>query len=198
MPKIVDHDARRNEISGVVAGLIAGGGLEAATIREVARSSGYSKGVVEHYFDDKEELISGALAWANGRYEERVARAARGLVGLPALRKRIEAMLPLTSQTRDEWKVRLVFWGMAAIDEQLRLQQSERLDQAIAQFEADLRSAAERGEIDAIEDYRGAARHLLNVTTGVCTAALHQREVYKRAFLKREIDDVIGRVARGI
>ena len=58
MPKIVDHEARRSAISTAAAGLIAARGMEAATIREIARVSGYSKGVVEHYFVDKEEAVA--------------------------------------------------------------------------------------------------------------------------------------------
>ena len=198
MPKVVDHEARRDELSAIVAGLIASGGLEAATIREIARSSGYSKGVVEHYFDDKDELISGALDWVNRCYEQRLNRATRGLAGLPALRKMVEATLPLTERVRDEWKVRLVFWAAAAIDPTLRRQQSTRLDHAIERYEAHLRSAAERGEINEIGNYPMAARHLLNITTGICTAALHQRQRYTKDFLMQEIEYVIERVATEI
>lgn len=198
MPKVVDHEARRDEISAIVAGLIADGGLEAATIREIARSSGYSKGVVEHYFDDKEALISGALSWVNRCYEERLAHATGGLTGLPALRKMIEATLPLTEQVRNEWKVRLVFWGMAAIDPTLRRQQSKRLDRAIETYEAHLRTAAEHGEISEVGNYAKAARHLLNMTTGICTAALHQRQRYTRDFLLQEIDHVIDGITTNI
>ena len=61
-------------------------------------------------------------------------------------------------------------------------------------FEADLRSAADRGEIGAIQDYEGAARHLLNMTTGICTAALHQRQLYKRDFLVQEVEYLIERL----
>ena len=79
MPKIVDQQARRAELSSIAAGLIAVGGLEAATIREIARASGFSKGVVEHYFDDKQELISAALAHTNFCFEERVRELTEGL-----------------------------------------------------------------------------------------------------------------------
>ena len=198
MPKIVDHELRREEISGVVAGLIAEGGLEAATIREVARSSGYSKGVVEHYFDDKQALIRGALAWVNRRFEQRLAVATGELEGLPALYKMVEATLPLNETIRDEWKVRLVFWSMAAIDPVLRREQGRRLDAAIARYEEHLRAAVGRGEIEHISDYASAARHLLNMTTGICTAALHQKQRYSRKFLLEEIDYVIEWVARDV
>lgn len=67
MPKIVDHEARCRDICAAAARVIAQGGLEAATIRDIAAASGYSKGVVGHYFDGKAELISGALDWSNRR-----------------------------------------------------------------------------------------------------------------------------------
>ena len=191
MPKIVDHGARRWEISEVVAGLIAGGGLEAATIREIARVSGYSKGVVEHYFENKEELISAALAWVNRCYEARVTEATEGLSGLAALRQRVQATLPLSGKIRDEWKVRLVFWSMAAIDPVLRRQQEKRLNAAVEHFRVDIEAAVASGDIAAIEDVDSTARHLLNMTTGISTAALHDVTRYKRDFLLREIDYLI-------
>ncbi len=75
--------------------------MEAATIREIARRSGYSKGVIEHFFDGKDELISGALDWINSGYERRVEKYAVGSSGLQALRKRIEVTLPMNRAIRD-------------------------------------------------------------------------------------------------
>ncbi|MFA5632728.1 MAG: helix-turn-helix domain-containing protein, partial [Porticoccaceae bacterium] len=57
MPLIVDHDARRDELSAVVAQLIATRGLEAVTVRATADAAGYSTRVVSHYFSGKRELL---------------------------------------------------------------------------------------------------------------------------------------------
>ena len=194
MPKIVDHEARRWDICATAAQLIASGGLDAATFRDIAEASGYSKGVIEHYFNGKDELISGALDWANRRYEQRVTRATAGLDGLASLRKRIAATLPMTPAERDEWKVRLVFWSLAAIDEGLREQQQGRFARAIAYFEGDIAAAIARDEIAALEDAGVAARHLVNMTTGICVAALHNRKLYTRAALQAEVDYLLGQL----
>lgn len=188
MPKIVDHESRRWDICAAAATLIADGGLEAAKIRDIAQASGYSKGVVEHYFDGKNELISGALAWANRRYEQRVEDATHGLVGIASLRRRIAATLPMTRAERDEWKVRLVFWGRAAIEPALRREQATRFERAIDYFEGDILAAAERGEIHPPEESRHAARHLVNLTTGICIAALHNRSLYTREIMENEVE----------
>lgn len=195
MPKVVDHAARRREISSVAACLIAKGGLEAATFREIARESGYSKGVVEHYFENKEELISGALAWANRQYIERAQQATAGLEGLAALRQRIEATLPLTQETRNEWKVRLVFWSMAAIHSELRKQQEERSNRTVDLFCEDLEAAAAMGEIERPAEIRDTARRLGNMIFGISTAALHQGSLYNRDYLLREADFLMAYLA---
>ena len=194
MPKIVDHGERRAELSAVAAQVIAARGLEAATIREIAQASGYSKGVVEHYFDDKEQLISAALDSANQQYEVRVAKATAGLQGLAALRQRIVATLPMTPAERDEWKVRLVFWSLAAIQPQLRQRQRRRFGRAINSFEQDIKAAVQAGELDAGGDTQRLARRIVNMTTGISTAALHNLGLYNRALLTAEADYLIMQV----
>ena len=191
MPKIVDHEARRNEISAIAAKLIAQGGLEAATIREIAQSSGYSKGVIEHYFINKEDIISGALEWANHCFQQRVAEMTKGLVGLPALQKRLEATLPISNAVKDEWRVRLVFWSMAAIHPDLRKQQSLRFNFAVDHFEADLIDAVQAGEINELINTSEQARHIVNMTSGISTAALHDTKLYSKTFLLAEIEHLI-------
>ena len=196
MPKVVDHAARRFAISGVTASLIAQGGLEAATIREIARESGYSKGVIGHYFENKDELIDGALSWANRCYERRVATATEGVSGVDALRRRIESTLPLTKAIRDEWKVRLVFWSMAAIQPDLRARQAQRFELTVEHFAQDLRTAIANREISDLQDCSTEARHLVNMIVGISTAALHNQVLYTPALLQDEIDCLLQRFSR--
>ncbi len=194
MPKVVDHEERRLEISRVAALLISRGGLEAATIREIARESGYSKGVVEHYFENKEELIDGALSWANSQYERRVAQTTRDQQGLEAMRKRMEATLPMTTAVCDEWKIRLVFWGMAAIDPVLRNRQEKRTQHAVDLFSKDIQDAMAAGELKGDMDAASEARQLVNSITGISIAALHNRPLYTASFLRAELEKLLQRL----
>ena len=192
MPKIVDHDARRNEISAVAVSLIAKGGMDAATIRQIAQASGYSKGVVEHYFENKEDLISGALDSINARYEYRVKKTTAGLEGMEALRKRLRATLPLNKTIRDEWKVRLVFWSMAAIREELRKAQEQRFERAADAFEQDIESAVRIGQLRIYRSSAELARHLFTGVAGLSVVALHSRNRYSKRFLLDEIETMIA------
>ncbi len=197
MPKIVDHRERRVELSAVTARLIASRGLEAATIRAVARDSGYSKGVVEHYFDDKDDLISVALEWANNCYEARVAETTAGLVGLAALRRRIDSLLPMDPTTRVEWRVRLVFWSVAAIHEDLRRQQARRFRKTLALFQSDIAAAHAAGECPQRAELPLQVRRLVNRITGLSVAALHSPALHGRAVLQAEIDHIIDQLRHG-
>ena len=196
MPKIVDHNERRLKISEATASLIAEGGMEAVTIREIARVSGYTKGVIGHYFENKEALIDGALIWVNLCYEQRVQTATESYSGTQALRKRIEATIPGTPGERDEWRVRLVFWGLAAIKADLRKSQGTRFELAVARFENDLRQARDAGEIGEEVNLQSTARHLVNMITGISTAALHNPSLYSKAFIAREVDFVVQELVR--
>lgn len=191
MPKTVDHQQRRAEISEIAAKLIASGGLEAATIREIARQSGYSKGIIEHFFDRKEDLISAALDWANLRYNRRAALATESLSGLAAVRARIQATLPLDEETREEWRIRLIFWSMASIDPALQDRQAQRFIAARRRFETDLRQARQLGELKAGLSIGPAAERLLYHISGVSCAALHNTSRYQPHRLRGEASFLI-------
>jgi AcrR family transcriptional regulator len=127
MPKIVDHDERRERVVEIVADMLATVGAEKTTIREIARQSGYSRGFIEHYFNNKEELITKTVHWINERSLARADEALEGKTGLKALKIFSEVSLPMTAEVRNEWKIRMQFWGMAAVSEEHRREQSRRI-----------------------------------------------------------------------
>src|SRR5438270_2692637 len=57
MPKRVDHQQRRREITGAVIRIAMKGGLAAATFREVAAEAGVSVRLIQYYFGTKDELL---------------------------------------------------------------------------------------------------------------------------------------------
>jgi AcrR family transcriptional regulator len=197
MPKIVDHPARRDEISAIAASLIAEGGMERTTIREIASRSGFSKGVIEHYFEGKEELISAALDSINQGYEQRVHNSAVGLSGLSALRQRILATLPVNRTIRNEWKVRLAFWSIAAIESKLCARQTERFEKAVAVYANDIALAIERGEIPAGNNAEPLAHRLFTSTIGISTAALYKPPQAGQVYLQGELEYLMQRLALG-
>lgn len=61
MPKIVDHDQRRFRISAQALSLFADQGYAALSMRSLAASIGVTTGMLYHYFESKESLLSEAF-----------------------------------------------------------------------------------------------------------------------------------------
>src|ERR671934_60179 len=76
MPKIVDHEKRRDEIALVACRVVAEHGFDQATIVRIAREAGYTTGMVAHYYDTKQEIVIAALRLILRRIEERLTRSA--------------------------------------------------------------------------------------------------------------------------
>src|ERR1700752_3938034 len=87
MPKIVDHERRRDEIALVACRAVAEYGFEQATSVRIARAAGYTTGMVAHYFDTKRDIVIAALRLILRRIEERLA-----LGGTPAAPDLVELL----------------------------------------------------------------------------------------------------------
>ncbi|MEV4988295.1 TetR/AcrR family transcriptional regulator [Pseudarthrobacter sp. LMD1-1-1.1] len=123
MPKIVDADARRQDVVQAVLRIIAVDGLERASLREVADEAGLAVGSVRHYFQGSEEL----LAFTFGTVVDRVAGRLEALLpavlgaaaASPEQREAVSTllggMLPLDEETAVEACAWLAFKNAARI-----------------------------------------------------------------------------------
>lgn len=75
MPKIVDAEARRQEVVEAVFRIIASDGLERASLREVADEAGLAVGSVRHYFASSDELLVHSFAVVIDRIAGRLEEA---------------------------------------------------------------------------------------------------------------------------
>src|SRR5437016_14323442 len=107
MPKIVDWDARRDEILAATWRVIARDGIARATIRAIAREADCSRGILAHYFDDKADILGSALVLSHRRVVARMEARAAGLTGLAALRVIMLEALPLDSERDLEAQIAL-------------------------------------------------------------------------------------------
>jgi AcrR family transcriptional regulator len=117
MPKIVDHEARREEIAHVACRVVASHGFEQATVVRIAREAGYTTGMVAHYFDSKQEIVLAALRLILRRIEERLARPAAQHLELIDL---LAEALPLDAQRTTECAFWAAFWGQVPADKRLK------------------------------------------------------------------------------
>ncbi len=118
MPKIVDHEKRRDEIALVACRVVAEHGFDQATIVRIAREAGYTTGMVAHYYDTKQEIIIAALRLILRRIEERLTRPA-GEAQADLLTVLTEA-LPVDEQRFIECAFWTAFWGQVSADKRLK------------------------------------------------------------------------------
>jgi AcrR family transcriptional regulator len=111
MPKAVDHIERREALLAAVWRVIARDGLERATVRTIAEETGWSTGVLAHYFADKEDILTSALQLSRERIRARWDEKLAGLKGIAALRELVLDNLPLDDERELETKFLMNYWS---------------------------------------------------------------------------------------
>jgi AcrR family transcriptional regulator len=113
VPKIVDHEARREEIAEALWRVVRQSGIQAASVRTVAAEAGWSAGAVRYYFPDQDGLLSFAMDLVTRRVTQRIeAVEPKGSATAIALRY-LEEALPLDADRRAEFDVWLAFIAQA-------------------------------------------------------------------------------------
>jgi len=118
LPKLVDHAQRRDEIALVACQAIARRGFARATVAHIARTAGYTTGMVAHYFESKQQIILAALRLILRRMELRLTQRP-GATSHDLLSVLSEA-LPIDAQRRTECAFWLAFWGQLPADPELK------------------------------------------------------------------------------
>lgn len=78
MPKIVDHEARREEISAALWRIVEREGISGASIRSVANEAGYPKATAMHYFKNEAELLTCAMDQFIARSQSKISTLLEG------------------------------------------------------------------------------------------------------------------------
>jgi TetR/AcrR family transcriptional repressor of bet genes len=118
MPKIVDHEKRREEIALVACQVVADYGFEQTTVARIARAAGYTTGMVAHYYDSKQDIILAALRLMLFRIEERLTRDRDS--DESSLLQVLSETLALDKQRFTECAFWMAFWGQVSVDRKLK------------------------------------------------------------------------------
>jgi AcrR family transcriptional regulator len=126
MPRVVDHEHRRHELAEAAWRAIIKYGLDGTTTRLIAKESGYSNGVLAHYFESKDEILLEALRNSHEGVDKRIREAVEKKEGFDALRTFCIEVLPVSEQSARETHLEMSMWSRALVNEELRsVQRSE-------------------------------------------------------------------------
>jgi DNA-binding transcriptional regulator YbjK len=194
MPRIVDHEARRQHVAEQAVGVVCRDGIDALTTRSVAAASGYSTAVVSHYFAGMDDLLLATFTFASNRARARFVGTVSTAPSHQRLQRGLESLLAIGDDARAEWTVFLAFWGKAIALPALAEEQAARV-----------RSAADRvgGLIHEQPGVRmsraqcaSAARQLLVAVQGISTYAVFDPEDWvperQRRMLRQQVAMVLA------
>jgi AcrR family transcriptional regulator len=191
VPKIVDHEQRREELAAAVWRLAARDGLEAVTIRAVAAEAGWSTGALHHYFSDKEELLLFAFQTVADRVGRRVTAAREAAAEPLALVRELLAIgLPLDAERRAETRVWFAFLGLALTRPVLARAQRAAYRHWRRLVADALREAQKRGELDRRVDVEREAAGLVALVDGLAVQATFE----PRANVQELVDEHLARL----
>lgn len=129
MPKIVDHEGRRQELVEAAWRVINRVGLERTTIREIALESGYSTGALAHYFRTKDDILRSALERADHEIKDRLDSIPPDAHAVAQLRHAVAQALPLDERRAFELSLDVNFWARALNQPSLRALQHRDHDE---------------------------------------------------------------------
>ncbi|MCY0934140.1 TetR/AcrR family transcriptional regulator [Streptomyces sp. H34-S4] len=102
MPKRVDHEERRTQITEALIRVAGRRGLHAVGMRDVAAEAGVSLRLVQYYFQTKEKLLFYGLQHLTDRFTARVGARLAAAGPDPGPRATIEALLLASLPTDEE------------------------------------------------------------------------------------------------
>jgi AcrR family transcriptional regulator len=112
---------RREQICRAAATVIAREGFAGTTMRMVAEEAGVSTGMLNHYFANRQDLLTQALVFVSERAQ---ARMRESIAGVPAGRERLAALLDSAlaegQEVSETWRVWINAYGEAVRLAELR------------------------------------------------------------------------------
>ncbi|MFD0588136.1 TetR/AcrR family transcriptional regulator [Paenibacillus sp. GCM10027627] len=105
MPKIVDHEKQRQLVAEAALRVIQKGGLDQATVRNIAEEAGLSVGSMRHYFSSQAELFGFCMRLFLNRINKRVEAMNYDGPLLDVLKHFILQFMPVDEERRLEMEV---------------------------------------------------------------------------------------------
>lgn len=171
MPKIVDAYEQRAHLAEAALRIITKEGINAATVRSVAKEAGVSTGAFQHYFGHKRELLRFALQYATAETRRHVESILQTSSGLEAVRRVLAEVVPLNAEARAHCQLRFCFWSSATTDPDVAAEQTAVYTGWRDLLVRLLRQAEEDGELAPGLDLQREASGIIAFVDGLAVQA---------------------------
>lgn len=121
MPKLGMEPIRREQICRAAAAVIAREGFAGTTLRKVAEEAGVSTGMLNHYFSNRQDLLTQTLVFVSERTQGLSREAMEDIPpGWDRLKALLDASLPGEVSLNEGWRVWINAYGEAVHLPELR------------------------------------------------------------------------------
>lgn len=193
VPRRVDHDARKRQITDAVVRITVKGGLASATFREVAAEAGMSVRLVQYYFGTKDQLLLETQRHVAERSVARIRRLREkaGDTPLDILRTIMRSFVPVDEESRDAMLMYIALFTASLLDPVLKRNEAGEVPASMQRmFAQQLRRAKLRAGVDPDQE----ALMLLVIVTGLSQGVLDGQITAADAF--NSIDYALNRALR--
>lgn len=194
MPKVIDHEQRRTEIIDITWQLIVEGGIEAATMREIAKRAGFANGALKHYFPGKDDIIKGAYERALGSITQQLQSHIEGLEGIAAIKAAMIHTLPLTSEDVTAARVLLSYLERCAFNPELDWHYGSHVENWKAGNRAWLNQARAAGEVVTSTDDELLIAEIIQMNVGATILSVVAPDQVDTAVLQTQVEMFIARI----
>jgi AcrR family transcriptional regulator len=172
MPRKVDHKERREAFLAAAYRTIKKKGVDAATIRAVAREAGFTTGALVHYVSSKDKLLVQASEYS-ARDVRADMEAAEALPDkLEALRQVLYLALPSDEDKRGNWNFFLGFRERSIHNAAVRRVTQLRYTEWLSRTERLIGAAQDAGLIAEVVEPKMASRAVVALIDGIATQVL--------------------------
>ncbi|QZY51673.1 TetR/AcrR family transcriptional regulator [Leucobacter tenebrionis] len=196
MPRVIDHDARRDEIAEAAWQVIARDGFDRLTMRNIAAEAGFTHSAFARYFPDKESLLTAAFLRTRNLADQSIEEMTAGKHGLEALHSLCLAVLPFGEDGSRHARVALAFWNHAAQNESFWFTQREHARRWRARILRFLEEAEDAGELAPGVDLTTASDEIAAANMGWQTLRLLMPEFATDQRMRASLDSLLASISR--
>jgi AcrR family transcriptional regulator len=164
-----DHELRRTEIAAAAYSVILASGIEQTRLKEIAAQLGFSTGVIQHYFNDKEELLLFAKNHLFDTAFKQMLAAAEKADGIERLHALAREILPLNRKRIEMFQLLAAFRGRAIGQPKLMELQRRRDELGWSLFAAEILALQRQGLINTKLNAKDEAIGLVAYVEGLAT-----------------------------
>jgi AcrR family transcriptional regulator len=184
MPRQVDHDERRRQLTEALLRIASTRGLRAVSMREIAAEAGVSLRVVQYYFTNKQALLESGLTELGARMDRRVrqrAAAAGELTPRGVFAAVLGTILPFDEQSKLDSMAWTAFYTAALTDPALAAV-GLTLPNALENYlTVRLTAAQQAGDVAPDRDPRTEVAGLLALANGLTSSVLSRQRSHEAA-----------------